>query len=95
MKQADRLSIVARHMPRSAVQKVEELAKLQVDLRMLNTRIGEVMGRMKLSSEYRNYTKGWLTSFAFDPDQSGSIESLIEGIISKYVDEDNQPWDED
>lgn len=65
---------------------------LSATLREARDEIGKAVGRSEASSEFDNYTKGWLTSFADDIDQSGSVESLIDTIASKYVDEDGESW---
>jgi hypothetical protein len=72
--------------------KVIELLDLQALLLEVRDKIGEVVGRN--NHEYNGYTKGWLTAFASDADQSGSIVGLIDSIISEYVDEDGKVWED-
>jgi hypothetical protein len=81
-------------MPQKDCYKVTKLLNLQKQLLWVGFRVGEVLGRStsQAYAEYKNYTKGWLRAFANDLDQSGSIASLIDSIIGKYVDEDGVVW---
>lgn len=89
----DRWQAARPFMTEAERAKVVALIGLQHRLLAIRDEIGEVIGQSKAArGEFNNYTKGWLTAFATDTDQSGSINSLIDTFVGKYVDEDGTPW---
>ncbi len=90
----DRFQSARPFMTETERLKVNDLIRLQHRLLEIRDEIGAVVGRGhgQAAKEFSGYTKGWLTAFATDPDQSGSINSLIDCFVGKYVDEDGEPW---
>lgn len=88
------LDLIIRHVTGADRQLLQDLRKIQMDLNMVRLRLKEAVKRTRAKEEYEAYTDGWLTAFCTDPDQPGSIESLMDTIASKYVDEDGKPWED-
>lgn len=86
---------ILRNIPKRDLLVIFELQKLQSDLDMVRDRIKKTVRRTEAMNEYRAYTEGWLSAFSRDVNQSGSIASLIDTIVSEHVDEDGDPWDKD
>lgn len=90
MKIKQRITKAIPFMKPAQIKQVEALLKLQSKLLDLRDEIKTTVGRGDLKTEYDNYTNFWLTAFATDVAQLGSLASLIDGIIGEYVDDEGE-----